>query len=45
MGLNPAFKVSKLLKKDGNGVFNNLNDTVLNVLMFWFNFSVFIPGI
>jgi len=34
MGFNSAFKGLKLLKKTGNGRLNNLNDPVLNVLIF-----------
>jgi len=34
MGFNSAFKGLKLFKKPGNGRLNNLNDPVLNVLIF-----------
>ena len=45
MVFNSWFKGLKLLKTPGNEFFNNLNDFVFNVLMFWFNFNVFILGI
>jgi len=36
MGFNSAFKGLKLLKKNpGNGLLNNLNDPVLNVLSYY----------
>ena len=35
MGFNSAFKGLKLFKNPGNGRLNNLNDPVLNVLIFF----------
>jgi len=34
MGFNSAFKGLKIVKNPGNGRLNNLNDPVLNVLIF-----------